>query len=204
MDLFDENTAQLRLNGSVIQVGDMFILVRGVDAAEGRRFRVRGNRLPDMRDVEFFWPDEQINLANLQLGMVNIRMGRSKQTRAYYFTRMPARIYKAGLTPNNCIGFMVKQEPTMEAEIGGGALFEYMPAFNRCLKKDYPRPQIQEGQKYPIAFSKDFARGRTNGLYYRNLGKVGKFISRDSLRYRLNDNFTYLAEVLDGELRKWR
>ena len=204
MDLYDENTARLRLNGSVVQHNDTFVVIRGVNIEIPGEFRIHASDLKDGREYVITWPKEKIRFDGLRLGMMNITMARSGQHKACYFVRFPARRYKAGLTSENCAGYTISKEPSKNLDIQGHNLLRDKEALYNCLIDKYPIPFSAENQRHIIAFSKRFARGAKGGIYYKNMGLVGKFYKKSLLDYELTPEFQYLREVLDGELLKWR
>lgn len=186
MKFYDLNHAYERLTGSIIRLGKLPILISSVAyGARKNTLQLKYSIVGGNNDHYTYFPNNDINLKPVPLGLL-INNGEVLST-----SRMPARMWKIGLTPRNLYLEPMPYRP-----------LTFMPVhvFNTQAMADtimgvyptYTRARKTSDNGDWSAFGRDFATGPGGLLCHRFCGIVGSATEKPTL----HNNYQYLRELL--------
>jgi len=183
MDLFNQNTADMRLQNCVIRIGAEPIWVYNIEQ-RNNDFTLFYRVLGSSKDSLIFFSDESINIKPVPLGFINYR------DELFNILRMPRRTYKIGLCAQNVHLLTLHGSTALRSRI------LISSALRKTIKNEYPtlnKARRELNAHSYVAFSRDFALRSDGYIVHRFLGKVGIM----QIKPRLYDKYYFLKESLE-------
>ena len=145
-----------------------------------------------------------LDLKSPALGMANIEGRDSNIVFPVYYSRVPIRQWKIGLSRNNTSMKQLLKSPAVSREM-------QMPDFAfpgrgifSAIRGEYPTldqalRQFNNFSALGVAFDRHWAVDRNKKLYYKSLGRVG---SIGTTSPKFNRDYTYLDKVFENCTRR--
>ncbi len=183
MEYVDKNTLSLRLKGSIVKFNCTLFRVNEIKD-EGI---VEGISI--LNQTTYILPYQLLDLSPIPLGFVNT------PTHCVYLYRQPARLYKQGLTYENCKLCYSRKNLTYYLNFLPSTIMNVFPSFDEAWESGIKLENINGPLR---AFSRWFAiNPHRNQLYYKDLivGKITK-----SGDFELEEFSRCLIELLEEVL----
>ena len=189
MDLYDQHTAAMRLQGCVIRVGGDPVYVDRVEQTRGGKFRVQYHVLGIDQHHIIQWGDEAIDPSPVPLGYINYH-----NKNVISVDRTPERQWKIGLTTHNMRLGGLNDENGVRRDIKSRIINSRPLA--RAIKGEYPslvaaKRKLREVPE--VAISRDFMI-HTNG---KLIHRIANIVGEAAPRLKLHDQHFYLKETLE-------